>query len=218
MVASGARRQGWPCLVTGAGAGRGPGKGGQWALVFAELSPSKTLQPLDKHDLIPPQGSNMKGRNKPGVGPTHPISQTGKPSHGGGGGRRKEDKRALRLWLSRPEFTASWVTELRGGAPENGQGPDPWWGSDRLWRGSQLGHSQLCALRNSVTFSKTQLPHLMEGPGSPLPGRVVQSLDITDQGQGFRLAGLKSKCCPTSPEGGSPSPRQVFSAMGTRTH
>ena len=82
--------------MTGAGAGRGPGKGGQWALVFAELSPSKTLQPLDKHDLIPPQGSNMKGRNRPGVGPTHPISQTGKPSRCGGG--QKEDKRALRLW------------------------------------------------------------------------------------------------------------------------
>ena len=74
------------------GSWQGPGKGGQWALVFAELSPSKTLQPLDKHDLIPPQGSNMKGRNKPGVGPTHPISQTGKPSHGGGGGGRKRTR------------------------------------------------------------------------------------------------------------------------------
>lgn len=66
----------------------------------------------------------MKGRNRPGVRPTHPNSQTGIPSQ-----RGKPSQRALTLWLSwlsRPELTPSWVAELRAGALEEGQGPDQW--------------------------------------------------------------------------------------------
>lgn len=64
--------------------------------------------------------------------------------------------------------------------------------------GSQLGHSRLCALRNSVSL-ETQLPHLMEGPGSP-PGRwhgPWTSL-TKDQGSDCRL---KVKVLPPQPRG-----------------
>lgn len=92
MVASGVCRQSWPCLVTGAGTGRGPGKGRQWALVFTELSPSKTIQPLDKYDLISPQGSRTRAETGLELDPPTPFRRVENQVT-----RGKEDKRALRL-------------------------------------------------------------------------------------------------------------------------
>lgn len=70
----------------------GPGKGGQWALVFAEISPSKTLQPLDKHDHSS-SGLQHEGQ-KQAWSWTHPSHftdwKTKSPREW------KEDKRALK--------------------------------------------------------------------------------------------------------------------------
>lgn len=77
ILARGSPWQLWAGLASSGdwgGSWQKAGEGGQWAFVFAEVSPSKMLQPLDKHDLIPPPGSRTQGRGRLGVGRTHPIS------------------------------------------------------------------------------------------------------------------------------------------------
>lgn len=109
--------------MTGAGAGRGLGNGGQWALVFAELSPSKTLQPLDKYDLIPPHKAPEQGVET-GLALDPPTLFYRLENLIAGGKKTRG-----------PEFTPFWVVE-----------PDREWAS--FWVkpaviGSQPCHSQL---------------------------------------------------------------------------
>lgn len=160
MVASGACRQGWPCLVTRAGAGRGPGKGGQWVLVFAELSPSKTLQPLDKYDLIPPEGSRMQADTSPELDPPTPFYRrehqvTGEKKargHRGSGPRTRPGCLPSRVWSPAGDPKQ----------PRVGQTVGKLLGQTG-WIGPRLCHSPLCALGHSISFSGPQFLPLTKG-------------------------------------------------------
>lgn len=98
------------------GSWQGPRKGGQWALVFAELSPSKTLQSPDKYDLIPPEGSRMRADTSPESDPPIPFYRwehqvTGEKKargHRGSGPR------------TRPECLLSWVRSPPGDPEQHG--------------------------------------------------------------------------------------------------
>lgn len=190
---------------------QGAGEGGDnGPFVFAEISPSKTLQPLDKHDLIPPQGSNMKGRNKPGVGPT--------PSHFTDWKTKspkewKEDKRALRL-RSRPEFTPSWVAELREGPQKTAK--------VQIHGGGQTGCGGVPA-RPLTAVRPEELSQLLRDSAATSDGGDLEApslvqggtvLDITDQGPGPGTGRLKVKVLPSTQEGGSPHPGRLQWGLG----
>lgn len=121
------------------GSWQGAGEGGQWALVFARDFSFQDASTLDKHDLIPPQGSNMKGRNKPGVGPTIPRHRLENQVRQGSGKTRGAEAPALATWSLPP------------GSLSSGRGPRKRPRSRSMVEvrqaveGSQLGHSWLCA-------------------------------------------------------------------------
>lgn len=150
---------GLACLVTGAEAGRGLGKGGQWALVFAELSPSKMLQPPDKYDLIPPEGSRMEGRHPEAQSWTHPPHFTDWNTKSPGR-RRQEATEALTL-VPGPNACPLGLPSP-GGDPRRGFSRQPRSGQ---MVGKLLGQTgtQLCTLSHSISFSGPQFLPLTRG-------------------------------------------------------